>query len=575
MRHLNRYLFTASLLFTALTVDAVQLGSAKGSAVFGRPLDLSVQVRLDAPAEEASNCFSAEVFQADTKFDVGRVRLDVTPAANGLDATVRVRSATAVNEPWAKVILRSNCGTKVSRQYDFLTDFVADTPVGSIQAETAPALPTANTASFANAAAKPSAAIAQAPVSNWSVKRSQAKAKTSQQKPDTQIAQAPLASKKLKPIAPATAVSTAGAKMTTDMVADAVGQSRLKMETFELTDEHQVLLKLSTALVAPTGMRTPEEIQALAQATAVWRAINGIPADIKAVETSATDILASAQIKAPAVSAPPVTTPSLMNQKLAGKSEFSNLMVYGLIGLLALALACIAWLWLRVRRASRAGYGWLNDSVTDDAAADHEQTQFLHSNFYETEIAAQDKPEPSFETETEVDAGTTTKAAVDEIFTEVVEDENVQVASLSSSPLASLVAHNNSNESNPFDGSTQKSDLKTGKSVAATNKQISSRMPPHFDDPRFDERVLLAKKKPREVSHEQPITSSVELINLVLADTPPKLRSVTTLVPESKNKQSATTSKAASTKDDPKSNLIDFDAFAEPEPLNKPTRFVR
>jgi hypothetical protein len=566
MRHLNRHLFIASLLFTALTAEAVQLGSAKGAAVFGRPLDLSVQVRLDAPTEEAANCFSAEVFQADTKFDAGRVRLDVTPSANGLDATVRVRSATAVNEPWAKVILRSNCGAKVSRQYDFLTDFAA----GNMLAETTQAQP------IAAVAQEPLSAPDSAPVSNWSVKRSQAKAKASQQKPDTQIAQIPLTSKKIKPIAPA-AVSTAGAKMTTEMVAGAVEQSRLKMETFELTDEHQVLLKLSTALVAPTGMRTPEEIQALAQATAVWRAINGMPDEIKAIEAPATDTLAAAQIKAPTVSAPPVTIPTLMNQKLTGKSEFSNLMVYGLIGLLALTLACIAWLWLRVRKASRAGYGWLNDSVKDDAAVDHEQTQFLHSNFYETELVAQEAVEPSFETESEVNTEAETKAAVEEIFTEVAEDENPQVASLSSSPLASLVSHSHSNDTKPSHESTQKFDLKTEKSVTTANKQTIHPIPPHFDDPRFDERVLLTKKKKREASHEQPITSSVELIDLVLADTPPKLRSVATPVQESIHKQSvpAITNKAAAIKDDSKSNLIDFDAFAEPEPLNKPTRFVR
>jgi hypothetical protein len=33
--------------------------------------------------------------------------------------------------------------------------------------------------------------------------------------------------------------------------------------------------------------------------------------------------------------------------------------------------------------------------------------------------------------------------------------------------------------------------------------------------------------------------------------------------------------KTAKAKDDSKSNLIDFDFFAEPEPLNKPTRFIR
>ncbi len=554
MRHLNRCLVITSLVFTALTVEAIQLGPAKGSAVFGRPLDLSVQVRLDAPAEEAANCFSAEVFQADNKFDAGRVRLDVTPAANGLDATVRVRSVTAVNEPWAKVILRSNCGAKVSRQYDFLTDFATDLPAGNMLAET---LPTTNTQAAANAA------IAEAPYSNWRVNRSQersqersqakAKAKASQQKPDTQTSKAPLTSKNVKPMPPITAVAALGTKKTTDMVTDAVGQSRLKMETFELTDEHQVLLKLSTALVAPTGMRTPEEIQALAQATAVWRAINGMPAEVKATEPPAVDVVAQAK---PTVQVPPATLPSLMNQKLAGKSEFSNLMVYGLIGLLALTLACIAWLWLRVRKASRAGYGWLNDSVTEEDIVDHEPTQFLHSNFYENDTATPsqelqepidtvEKLEPAFETETEVKetlgAAATTATDADEIFIEVVEGEKPQVSAAS-----------------------------------IANNQIVSPLPPHFDDPRFDERVLRTKKKNRDAVHDQPIASSAELMELVLADSPPKLRSVSTPAPVLDDKPSATkVAKTTPNKDDTKGNLIDFDVFAESEPLNKPTRFVR
>jgi hypothetical protein len=546
MRHLNRCLVITSLLFASWTVEAIQLGPAKGSAVFGRPLDLSVQVRLDAPAEEVANCFSAEVFLADNKFDAGRVRLDVTPAANGLDATVRVRSATAVNEPWAKVILRSNCGAKVSRQYDLLTDFATDIPAGNMLAET---LPTTNTQAAANAA------IAEAPVSNWRVNRSQAKAKSSQQKPDTQTAKAPLSSKNVKPLTPTTAVAALGTKKTTDMLTDAVGQSRLKMETFELTDEHQVLLKLSTALVAPTGMRTPEEIQALAQATAVWRAINGMPAEVKATQTPAVDVVAQAK---PTVQAPPATLPTLMNQKLAGKSEFSNLMVYGLIGLLALTLACIAWLWLRVRKASRAGYGWLNDSVTEEEIVDHEPTQFLHSNFYENDTATPsqelqevqepidtvEKLEPAFETETEVikTLGTAATPATDtdEIFVEVVEDEKPQVTA----------------------------------SSKAIN-QIVSPLPPHFDDPRFDERVLRTKKKNRDAVHEQPIASSAELMELVLADSPPKLRSVSTPAPVRDDKASAAkTAKTTPNKDDAKGNLIDFDVFAESEPLNKPTRFV-
>ena len=554
MRHLNRYIFSTTLLLTALTSQAVQLGSAKGAAVFGRPLDLSVQVRLETPAEEAAGCFTAEIFQADNKFDVGRVRLDLTPAANGLDATVRIRSVTAVNEPWAKVILRSNCGSKVSRQYDFLTDFASDTPTGSILAESTPAIAVATAAATAS--------TAQAPVSNWRVNRTQAKAKASAANVDTQTAQGAPALKKTKQLTPAaTTTALKTNKKTTEMVSDAVGQSRLKMETFELADERQVLLKLSTALVEPTGMRTPEEIQALAQATAVWRAINGMPAEVKSPDPV---VQAAVTPPAPAVQpTPPASMPTLMNQKLAGKSEFSNLMVYGLIGLLALTLACIAWLWLRVRQASRAGYGWLHDAETDDAIVDHEPTQFMHSNFYETSVqdpaqevskndhhetsepSLDDEPKPEPEPEIEVHAAD--NATDEEIFIEVIDEASE--APLPLTPTSTKV-----------------------ESVAETT---ASSLPPHFDDLRFDEHALQSKKKNRETEHNQPITSTLELMDLVLADTPPKLRAVSAPTSDHAEKVGLVASKPAPAKDDSKGNLINFDVFAEPEPVNRSTRFVR
>ena len=547
MRHLNRHLFLVSLLFITLTVEAVQLGSAKGSAIFGRPLDLTVQVRLEAPAEEALNCFSADVFQADNKFDAGRVRLDVLPAANGVDATIRVRSVTAINEPWAKVILRSTCGTRITKQYDFLTDFAADSPANSALAETSTASTTAPIA--AAAATKAPKTAAEAPVSNWSVKRSQAKAETMALKPKNQVAQVARApQKKMAP----EALATLEIKKTTELVAQAVGQPRLKMETFELTDEHQVLLKLSTALVAPTGMRTPEEIQALAQATAVWRALNAMPA----VATSTTTAPAVvAQAKVDTIETLPAILPALVNQKLAGKSEFSNLMVYGLISLLTLTLGCIAWLWLRVRKATRAGYGWLNDSLSEEAVADHEPTQFLHTNFHETfaqeepEHLLNDEPESSTaleaaaaeETEAKVKAETETEAVIDhELINELAEDQHKATPNI------------------------------------VSEKPVVNAFPDHFDDPRFDERVLRVKKKDRAITHEAPIVSSVELMDLVLADIPPKLRSVGAPSSEAADKSSFTAvTKTAKAKDDSKSNLIDFDFFAEPEPLNKPTRFIR
>jgi hypothetical protein len=259
----------------------------------------------------------------------------------------------------------------------------------------------------------------------------------------------------------------------------------------------------------------------------------------------------------------------MMNQKLAGKSEFSNLMVYGLIGLLALTLACIAWLWLRVRKTSRAGYGWLNESVEEEEMAEHEQTQFLNTNFYQDETKSKlqevaqepsdSKLEPSFDTGTKVDDEPKTDsmgtAISEEVFVEVVENEKLEIPAPSST------------------APKEKSITKT-----TPHAPIVSAMPPHFDDPRFDERVLRPKKKNRDIAHEEPIVSSEKLMELVLADTPPKLRSVSAPSFEMldiPNKDAAPKTASTSVKDDAKGNLIDFDVFAEPEPLNKPTRFVR
>ncbi len=538
MRHLNRYIFIVSLLATSLATEAVQLGSVKGSAVFGRPLDLTVQVRLDAPFDETANCFSADLFQADNKFDAGRVRLDVQPAANGLDATVRVRSVTPVNEPWAKVILRNNCGAKISRHYDFLTDFT-DAPASTAQADHSvmpAALPMTPSSTAISSASLPNIKT-RSTATTVRGKQVENSAKSSLKKSSTDEAGA---AQKFKRTMQATS------EMAKSVVATAssTGQSRLKMETFELTDEHQVLLKLTSAMVAPTGMRNPEEIQALAQATSVWRAINGMPAEVQA---AATVVTAETQVKTP-VSETAITKQATFTTnklpKLTGVSEFSNLLVYGLIGLLALTLACIAWLWLRMRKASRAGYGWLNESAANPAETGHEPTQFLPSNFHLTQIDGQKISEPVLESDIEIDMSA---------------DENVEALPVQNKDSSALA----------------ESQVDSTSFKAADNKIISS-LPTHFDDPRFDERVLRSKKKQRSDIHDKPITSSAELLDLVLADTQPKLRSVRTTSTEEQvsNPSISATPNTTPVKDDPKGNLIDFEIFAVPVPAEKPSRFA-
>ena len=560
-------LLLAIALCTMLPSFAMQLGASKGSAVFGRPLDLTIPVRFDAPIEDPFNCFSAEVFQADAKFDAGRVRVDVTPASNGLDAIVRIRSSTAVIEPWAKVILRNNCGAKVTRQYDFLTDFAADMPAINPQTESVAINNLSSSNTVSNSATKQSVQTAavsnalpllpSAPVSNWSVKRAQASTQATNQ---TSIQEPSKPRRTIKPSAvePKPTAFAAAPANPLGKVAH-LGQSRLKMETFELTDEHQVLLKLSTALIAPTGMRTPEEIQALAQATAVWRAINGMPATSAASAAQPVTAPASPSADTSALAAA-VAKPSAMIKN--GKYEFSNPIVYGLMGLLALTLACIAWLWLHVRRGTQPGYGWLEEKAMVEAPIQTEPAPFMPTSFTDTAFV----PE----------------AQVDELADLANREFELPPAQLAeaafdASPLAVLMSNKKSATSN------RKKTLNKINATSKASKEFSAanspeRSPAHFDDSRFDERHLNAQRIARSPVHDRPITSSTELMDLVL-DSPPKLRAVPSPVPVGEIAKEVLPETEVATKSEPKiepkGNLIDFDVFAEPAPLPKPSRFAR
>jgi hypothetical protein len=586
----------AILLGTMQSGFAMQLGASKGSAVFGRPLDLTIPVRFDAPVEDPFNCFSADVFQADNKFDAGRVRIDVVPASNGLDAMVRIRSNTAVVEPWAKVILRNNCGAKVTRQYDFLTDFAAEMPAITAQTES---VATNNSPNTSVAVSNALPLLPSAPVSNWSVQRAQtsgqASAPTNIQATNQASVQA--SSKPRRTVKPnavepkPTAIAAAPANALGKVVQ--LGQSRLKMETFELTDEHQVLLKLSTAMIAPTGMRTPEEIQALAQATAVWRAINGMPAVTAATVAQP----APPPVNATAVAAVQAKPPTIVKD---AKYEFNNPIVYGLMGLLALTLACIAWLWLHVRRGTQPGYGWLEEKAISEPFAQSDPTPFVQSSRENVPYALQDQIEERLEpVETELQPAAPLVAET----------------TFNTSPIAVLKSIKETmtlqNGKTSFKNNTKE---KETKEFSAAN--ASERSPEHFDDSRFDEQQLITKFN-TSLLQADGINALNESVDFVVPDATPKLRSVPSpvipvdsdmkfdLIPPQTEKISAEPAQTSTqvpkkelTKDltktptkepvlEPskeqskeqniasKGNMIDFDVFAEPVPLPKPTRFAR
>jgi len=104
------------LLSTALSSSAVTLGRHSGAAIIGQPLDVRVQVLL-APGEDLANqCLSADVFYGDAQVSPGAVRSTPQKAAPDAEASVRIQSALAVNEPIVTLYVRAGCGTALDRK---------------------------------------------------------------------------------------------------------------------------------------------------------------------------------------------------------------------------------------------------------------------------------------------------------------------------------------------------------------------------------------------------------------------------------------------------------------------------
>lgn len=327
------------MLCVAFGSAALTLGRARGAVLIGQPLDLAVQIQLDAGEEVSASCFDAEVFHADARQDGNQVRVLVEAEPQSRTAKVRILSAAPVDEPVVTVYLHSGCGQQTTRRYVLLADLASEAAPSQVPTVTAAALAAAKPALTPPraASAKPSATASAAPLAGAGAP---AKGKTvailkavagravDGKPPEVKVA--------LSSARPALSASKAKA-------ARPVGQSRLKLDPLEvLSDRIANLDSFMSFAPSEDALLNIKKVQTL-------------EADVKALRASALKSEASlADFKA--------------RLQKAEADRFPGVVIYALAGLVVACLAAVAWLWNRQRRAALGGFDWLSDATASPDA---------------------------------------------------------------------------------------------------------------------------------------------------------------------------------------------------------------
>lgn len=333
-------LTAAILLLAAINSHALTLGRMRGAALIGQGLEVVVQVQAAADESPAGLCVEAEVFHADARQDSGRVRVVVEPTQTAQSFNVRVTSTAVIDEPVVTVYLRAGCVERISRRYVMLADVVteqlppaapATVQVPLVVPAPAPAVEAPAAVAGGAAAARPASGATAAPSASATQGVRPAAPAAKERKPAR--AKAPAA-----PTAPADEKLAAGRTG---------GQSRLKLDPLEVLSERVATLESSTA-------NAPAE-QAAREARDAER--------LQALEASVKNLLAMAARN----------EASLLELKVRlqqAESERSlNPVVYGLIALLVLSLAAVAFLLSRRTMRSGANRGDWWQGPEDEAPA--------------------------------------------------------------------------------------------------------------------------------------------------------------------------------------------------------------
>lgn len=331
----QHYALGVVLLCAAMGSSALTLGRARGAALLGQPLQITVPVQL-APDEDGSGlCFEADVFYGELRQESTRV--SVTPERNaaGQPTALRIQSRMPVDEPVVSVYVRSACGASTSRRYVLLADLASElappvpaaTPVPAVRVPAMePALPPIPAS---RAAAAPDVAMA-------ATTRSGAAPAVPTKRPPPRV-EAPAATK-----------------------APGSSRPRLKLVPLDLSQEWEPALKSSAELMASPL----EDVEKRLAAAALWKTLNLTPEEVLRDAARLQGLEQSVGNLSEQTAQTQRQMQALLGRLEKSESEkYANPLVYALAAALLALAGGMSWFWRKLRYAGDAPW-WNGQGVS-------------------------------------------------------------------------------------------------------------------------------------------------------------------------------------------------------------------
>lgn len=381
--NLRDLLVLLSGVAAASQVSALSLGNSQGNVQLGSPMDLVFQLKPDAGHTAETSCVAADILMGDVPLARGDFTL--VPQGN----SVRVQTTISVNEPLLTVKLSAGCSATMTRSYTFFAD-----PPGSMAASVQPIdlskiqaaapLPAAFVAGSAGAStATRAAATPRRPAKRAVNPRAVQDNSLPAYFVPSMVASADTVDIPAPEETPAKSASQPAAvpSGTADAQAADTGRSRQRMEPLDgleglhakpadastapatdaVADAAAVGTGAAAAAAAPLPDTVPEAESPIAEATQVLlqantERIDALEGQLLALKKQLTSNLTEIS--------------TLQRQLVEAQNAALPVWVHAALGLLALALACIAWLLQRLRQERlKAQNDWANTVLAVENSA--------------------------------------------------------------------------------------------------------------------------------------------------------------------------------------------------------------